>query len=241
MSGLVVRQDDKIEEARPPSSLLELIAAAVADPRCDVEKMERLLAMQERVEADRRKQVFFAALSLAQAEIPQIEKHGRVIVKGVLRSKYAKLEDIDAVIRPICAKYGFAFSDDTEAIDAKTIKVICRLSHSEGHFDIKSLPVPIDFSDYRTGSQSVVASVTLAKRNLRKMHLNITDRDEDTDGEALVFLTPDQARELEALGQEVKANWPEFLKWMNVAKTTEIAVRDLQKAITGLEAKRRSK
>src|SRR3990172_6987482 len=47
-----------------PSDLLSVIARVVADPHTDIEKMERLLAMHERITAEQRKQAFATALSL---------------------------------------------------------------------------------------------------------------------------------------------------------------------------------
>src|SRR5712691_4864702 len=95
-----------------PSDLLSVIANAVADPRMDVEKMQRLLDMHMQITTENRKVAFAAAMSRLQAKLPQINKEGRIIVKGVERSRYARIEDIDLAIKPLMAEEGFSFSFD---------------------------------------------------------------------------------------------------------------------------------
>jgi hypothetical protein len=224
-----------------PSDLLSVIAQAAIDPRCDVEKMERLMAMQRQVEEDRRKIVFMSALSRLQAEIPQIDKLGRVVVKGNLRSTFAKIEDIDSVVRPLCAKYGFAFSDDVKAIDGKTLEITCKLSHEDGHSETKSVPLPIDFNEYRTGSQSVMATITLAKRHLRKMHLNIVEKDADTDGNENEPITDEQARDIRTMLTDTKSDEAKFLALIaGVDKIESIPARDYKRVMNALETKARA-
>jgi len=229
-------------EVRPAGSLVSVIAQAIKDPAMDVEKLERLYALYERDRAEQKKQIFMSALSRLQAEIPQIDKHGRVIVKGTLRSTFAKLEDIDTVIRPLTAKYGFAFSDDVKPLDAKSIEVICKLSHEDGHFETKSVPVPIDFNEYRTGTQSVMATITLAKRHLRCMHLNIVTKEADTDGNPNEPITDDQAKDIRVLLHDTKSDERKFLELIaGVERIEDIPARDLKRVLNALEVKARQK
>src|SRR5437773_1043260 len=94
--------DDAVEQgellAIAPESLLSVIAKAVTNPLVDVEKMERLFALYERNQKEQQRIAYQAAMARLQAQLPQIEKHGRIEVKGVLRSKFATIEDIDAAI-----------------------------------------------------------------------------------------------------------------------------------------------
>ena len=239
MSEEIVRQETV---AIAPASLLQVIAAAVADPRCDVEKMRALFELQKDIQAEEHRIVFTSAMARLHAALPQITKYG----KGK-NNKFAKLEDIDVIIRPILKEFGFSFSFDEQSHDDKTVTFVAKLTHEDGHFETKRLTVPMDSAAknrdgnaIRPAIQDAGSTVSYARRYLIKMHLNLIEADEDTDGEPVVFLTEDQAKDLEALGSEVKANWREFLKWMGVAKTTEIPVRDLRKAIEGLETKRRT-
>lgn len=220
------------------TSLLAVIANATTDPRVDVEKMERLLAMHRAIMTEQRQTAFAAALSRLQAKLPQINKQGRIFVKGTERSRYARIEDIDVAIRPLLADEGFAFSFDSDSSDAKIFKLSCKLSHKDGHSETKFLTLPIDASDYRSNVQSIGSTVSYGKRQLIKMHLNLIEVSEDDDGRGGDKpITEEQVRDILALITEVKADKALFLKYMDVEKVESILSRDHKRAVAALQRK----
>jgi hypothetical protein len=243
MSKEIVTQQASMVPPEPgDENLLSVIARAVADPRMDVEKMSKLLDMHERIMADQRKISFMAAMSRLQEKLPQIEKYG----KGK-NNKYAKLEDIDVVIRPMLAAEGFSLSFDEETHSASLVTFIARISHRDGHSEVKRLTVPVDAAasnrdgkSIRPAIQDAGSTVSYARRYLIKMLLNIIEKDEDTDGEPLEPITADQAKDLEAMIDEVKADKKRFLTFMGVDDCTLILRRDHEKAVNALEVKRRA-
>lgn len=240
--------DDKLAVQEPSAiqqvpQLLDVISRAVADERMDVEKMSRLLDLQERLLADARKTAFMAAMSRLQAKLPQMDKHGQA-----KNSKYAKLEDIDRVIRPLLADEGFSFSFDEEAHTEKTATFIAHLSHSDGHRESKRLTVPIDAAArnregnaIRPAIQDYGSTVSYARRYLIKMHLNLIERDEDTGGENRRPISEEQAKDIHAALDEVKADKKRFLEYMEVERVEDILLRDLKKALNAIDVKRRAK
>lgn len=224
-----------------PSDLLSAIATAVADPRMDVDKMAKLLDMHERITKDQQRVAFAAALSRLQARLPQIRKDGRIVVKGVERSRYAKLEDIDLVIRPLLDEEGFAFSFDSKSTDAKMFDLSCTLSHREGHSVTKSLLLPMDRSDFRSDVQSIGSTVSYGKRQLIKMHLNLIERDEDDDGHGGSGpISDDQVKDIETLLSDTKADRAKFLELIaGVGKIADIPARDYKRVINALNTKKR--
>jgi hypothetical protein len=230
----------KYEKELPAESLLDVIARAVSDPRVDVEKMERILVMKERMDADQRKQAFKAAMARLQAKLPQVQKDGRIVVKGQERSRYARIEDIDLAVKPLLAEEGFAFSFNTESKDPNNLLISAELSHRDGYSEMKSLLLPIDKSDFRSNVQSIGSTVSYGKRQLIKMHLNLVERGEDDDGQGgSKLISEDQAKDLEAMITEVGADKARFLAYMDAGSVESILARDLPKAIAALEAKRR--
>lgn len=222
-----------------PRSTLELLASAVRDPQVDPAKMRELFAIQKEIVAEERRVTFVAALTRVQALLPQFGKTAKVEVKGTVRSRYAPIEDIDTVVRPILAAEGLGVSYDVRPMDAKNILVVLIMSHRDGHVEESTLPLPIDFNEYRTGSQSTAASVTLGKRHLLKNKLNIVEKGADTDGNSFEKISPEQAADVNAKIEEVKANRPGFLKFMGVPRVEDILVRDIKKAFDALEVKRK--
>ena len=243
MSETKVAVLDKPGELAPVSepNLLSVIAAAVADPRIDVEKMERLLAMHEKITTEQRRIDFFAALARIQAAIPQIDQKGMIHDKqGVIRSRYAKIEHIDAILKPLLSEEGFAMSFDSAAAPNGGYLLSCMLSHKGGHSEVKSLVLPLDKSDFRSNVQSVGSTISYGKRTLKKMHLDIIEVHEDDDGQGgAKKISEDQARDFEAAVQETKGNPALFLKHMEAESFSDILVRDIPKALAALDKKRR--
>lgn len=220
--------------------LLTVIAAAVADPRIDVEKMERLLAMHEKITTEQRRIDYFAALARIQSVIPQINQEGMIYDKhGKLRSRYAKIEHIDAILRPLLAEEGFAMSFDSAAAPNGGYLLSCTLSHQGGHSETKSLILPLDKSDFRSNVQSVGSTISYGKRTLKKMHLDIVEVHEDDDGQGgSKKISEDQARDIEAALEETRGDPALFLKFMGVESFSDILECDMPKATAALEKKR---
>lgn len=223
-----------------PTDLISIIAQVATDPRMDVEKMERLLAMQERVIADERKIAFAAALAELQAECPQIEKDGRVVVKGVERSRYAKYETIDEYVRPLLAKYGFSISFDEAGSEGDIRRFSATLTHRKGHAETKFKTMPFDRSEYRSAAQSEGSTTSYARRSLLKMHLNLVERDEDTDGRNLEPISEDQVKDIDTTIADLGMNKARFLLYMGVGAVADIVVRDLNKVAVAFQVQRES-
>jgi hypothetical protein len=235
MSSELVKREDS------PASVLEIIQQAVATKQ-DVETLRGLFELQRDFMRMQAEQSFHAAMARLQAKLPQINKYGQG-----KNSKFAKLEDIDTIIRPLLAEEGFSFSFDEESHTEKTLTFIAKISHSQGHSEVKRLTVPIDAAAknrdgnaVRPAIQDAGSTVSYARRYLIKMHLNIIETNEDTDGNPTKTITPDQALDIEAMLAEVKGDRAGFLKYMGVDSIDQILERDHKKAIESLNAKRRS-
>lgn len=231
-----------IKHESTPVNVLEIIQQAVATKQ-DVETLRGLFELQKDFMKMQAEQAFHAAMARLQAKIPQINKLGQG-----KNNKFAKLEDIDTIIRPLLAEEGFSFSFDEENHTDKTITFIAKISHQQGHSEVKRLTVPVDAAAknregnaVRPAIQDAGSTVSYARRYLIKMHLNIIECLEDTDGEPAKPITQDQALDIEAAITELAADRDGFLKYMGVASIGEILARDHGKAMAALNAKRRSK
>jgi hypothetical protein len=196
------------------ASVLDVIARAASDPSVNVEKLERLLAIQERLLADQRKTAYFAALARLQAALPQITKAGTILDRdGKARNRYAKIEDIDVAIRPLCAAEGFSFSFDSKANPAGA-EYSCAMAHRDGHVETKTLTLPLDQGAGRNAVQSAGSSISYAKRYLLGMHLHLVTRDEDDDGNGREPITPEQAEELRVALADAGGSEARFLMFL---------------------------
>jgi hypothetical protein len=226
----------KVDSKTPveqPTTILQVIAQAVTDPRLDIEKMERLLAMQQKIMAEDKRTEYFAAMARLVPLLPEIGKHGQSH-----HGAYARLEDIDRAIRPVYAEEGFALAFDTEEAD-QAVLITGRLSHKAGHFEEKSIRLPVDKSGSKNGAQAVISTVSYGKRALTKMFFNLIEAGLDDDGNGgSEPISKDQAQDFRAAIDEVQGNLKGFLKAMKVDSIEHILVRDVKKAENLIESKR---
>lgn len=158
------------------ATLLAVIARAASDPACDIDKMERLMQMHERAEAKRAEAAFATDLAAMQTELPSIAERG----DAAGRYRFALWEDINAAIKPILSRWGFALSFRTDHSDG--IAVTGVLSHRSGHSERTTIKLPADKSGNKNDVQAVASSVSYGKRYTAGLLLNLTSHGEDDDG-----------------------------------------------------------
>ncbi len=146
-----------------------------------VEIMERLLAIRDKLKAEKAKELFYTDMSKLQEKIPIIKKETKVMDKyGKLRYRYAKLESIIEQTQKIIANYGFSYFFETQQ-NENSVTVICHVRHIAGHEECTFVTVPLQVSEYINDVQSVGAAITYAKRYSFCNIFGITTADEDTD------------------------------------------------------------
>lgn len=162
------------------SSLLEVIAKAARDPAVDMDKMERLLAMQERVQTRGAEIAFSQALSAMQPLLPTIKKNGQIAHGGKIISDFAEWSDINRAISPVLSAHGFSLSFKPSNDGKPSVTAILR--HEGGHKDDCTLELPLDTSGAKNAVQAVGSSLTYGKRYAAVLLLNLTVEGEDDDG-----------------------------------------------------------
>lgn len=185
MSELQVKKDNEVGAPAQAGALINMIQQVCVNPEVDVTKLERILDMQERVMDKQAEQAFQQGLAAMQAELPIIEKNGEISVNNVVRSRFAKFEDINKAVLPIMQKHGFAITFETNTA-SNAIHVIGVLRHKDGHKESTMLPIPLDTSGSKNAVQSVGSSVSYGKRYVMSALLNITTTDDDDDGVSAV-------------------------------------------------------
>src|SRR3990167_1376134 len=106
-----------IEKSLNPQALImQAIEKGVS-----IEILNGLFDLQKRVNDEKAAQAYREAMSGFQAECPIIAKKREVRNKpekgGGLRYKYAPIEDIGIIIKPLLQKYGLSYNSKTSIID----------------------------------------------------------------------------------------------------------------------------
>lgn len=231
---------------RPESestAIIQVIERAALNPDIDVEKMERLLAMQERIMTQRAKMAFNEAMRLAQAEMPKIKRNKE---NKETHSKYADLEAVTDAAVPIYTGRGFSVSYGTADCPIPGhYRVTALCAHTEGYERNYQADVPIDNTgpkgtQNKTMTHGFGSTMSYGRRYLICLIFNITLTNEDKDGnQDGQTLTESQVTDLMALAEEVKADRQKFLAYMKVEKLADIPAKEYSKAVQALEAKRR--
>jgi hypothetical protein len=163
--------------------IFSIVARAAADPNVDIDKLERLLEMQERVHARNARTAYYAALAEMQPNLPVIDEKGGILDKNKnVQSTYALWEDVNEAIRPILSEYGFSLTFKVRRAEGEIITTGI-LSHREGHSETTELALPTDNSGSKNSVQAVGSSTSYGKRYTAYALLNLTTRGEDDDGD----------------------------------------------------------
>lgn len=176
MNDIVARQDNLPQPSGEGSTILAVISRAASDPNTDVDKMERLMAMYERIESKRAVAAYQADLAEMQDSLPSIGERG----SAAGRYTYALWEDINAAIKPVLKRFGFALSFRTDC-QKDGISVTGVLTHREGHREETTISLPADGSGNKNAVQAVASSVSYGKRYAAGALLNLTSHGEDDD------------------------------------------------------------
>lgn len=166
-----------------PTSLMAVIDRASRDPATDVDKLERLMDLYERITAKQAEQAFHEAMNGAQAELGPIAAEA---ANPQTKSKYASYSALDRVVRPIYAKHGFSLSFDTGEAPLEHVRVLCHVAHRTGHSRTYHVDMPADGKgakggDVMTKTHAAGAALSYGQRYLLKLIFNLAVYD-DKDG-----------------------------------------------------------
>lgn len=240
------RQQTALAETSDSATLLSIISRAASDPAMDVQRLEKLLEMYERITARSAEQAYHAAMSSAQAEMRAIATDAN---NPQTKSRYASFVALDRALRPIYTNHGFSLSFDTaDGAPADHVRLVCKVSHRDGHAERPRIDMPADGKgakggDVMTKTHATGAAMTYGQRYLLKMIFNIAVG-EDLDGNAPTsmggLLSEAQVDALNLLADDVGADKRRFCQFMKVESFAEIPATQYRRAINALNDKRRA-
>lgn len=254
---LLPAQNPVQAQAPDVQSIISAIERAATNPRINLDKMDRLMAMQERILGQFREAQFNAAMAAAQAEMGRIPTNK---FNEHTKSHYADYAAIDRLTRPIYTKHGFGLSfDEGETSKAECVRVLCLVTHIGGHSRMYHRDMPADGKgakggDVMTKTHAVGSAFSYGQRYLVKgiwnLAIGVDPAEADDDGNAAGGVVPedDAARvkagyvsrqeiaDLRTLMAQLKTDEPAFLNWMHVKQLADIPKIQLKTAIAALRS-----
>lgn len=230
-----------LDEKDRENAIINVIARAAADPNVDIDKMERLLEMQERVIARTAEAAFNVAMNAAQSEMRPIAANAS---NPQTKSRYATYDKLDRVLRPIYTSHGFSLSfDEGDSPKPEHVRVLCYVSHVGGHTRTYHRDMPADGKgakggDVMTKTHAAGAAGSYGARYLLKGIFNIAVGEDDDDGNGHVEpINAEQFETLNGLADAVGANKPNFCKFLKVNSLKELPAGKYDIAFARLKEK----
>jgi hypothetical protein len=223
---------------REPSAMIELAVSKGAD----LDKLEKLLTLQERWESGEARKAYHKAMADFKANPPKIDKDKTVSFKtnaGQTTYNHATLANVTEKISSELSKYGLSASWETQ--QNGQIVVTCKITHEKGHSEQTSLSAPADVSGSKNPIQAIGSTVTYLERYTLLALTGLATYDQDDDAVAAVeYIDNGQVSIIRdmliELGMETKE--AAFLKFMGVDSLERMPKAKFNQAIAALEAKK---
>lgn len=185
-----IEKNELVSIESNPVQVLSIISGLVKRENFDIDALEKLIKLLNDAEDRQAKRAFNLALSEMMGKIPVIAKTGKNTFNG---TKFAKLEDVVEITRPILNEHGFSvtYKQTQEMIpNAKTepnsifcmMTVICFLKHRDGHEESNEIQLPIATIKGQTPIQAMGMGSTYGRRYTLMQALNIATSGDDNDG-----------------------------------------------------------
>ena len=231
--------------ATEDAALLDVIRRAAADPNVDMEKMERLMAMHERLESRRAATAYNVAMMEAQSAMTPIREDAK---NDQTKSKYASYLALDTAVRPVYTKHGFSISFDSgDGAPENYVRVLAHVSHRDGHTRTYRADMPADGKgakggDVMTKTHATGSAFTYGRRYLLALVFNLAIGElMDDDGNAAgagAKIDAAQKQQIIDLLKETKADTAAFLAYMKVASLDEMPLEKFGRAVAALNKKK---
>ncbi len=224
--------------------LTSTILAAAMDPSVDVAKMTALVDLKIKMdmhELELRKYdakvEFAAAKSALQAVAPRVDQNGIVVnhKTGAVQSRYAMLEDIDLILRPLFEEHGFSIVVTNASTVGDLMRFAGTVEHRLGHSEQIGIDLPRDSQGSKNGTQGAISTLSYARRALMKAWANVIEKGTDKNGETPAGpISAQQVMTINDLiiraGKKEKA----FLIWLGYPSLEAILTKDYDKAVNAL-------
>lgn len=208
----------------------------------DLDKLEKLLTLQERWEANEARKAYNAAMAAFKANPPKIEKDRTVSFKttaGTTTYNHATLANVTEKISSELSKYGLSASWTTKQNGA--VSVTCRITHIKGHSEETTLTAPADVSGSKNAIQAIGSTITYLERYTLLALTGLATSDMDDDGQAagpaVEYISDDDCHKVMDLIAAKNVDIAKFCKAFGIEDVNKLPKTRLNQAMLALQAK----
>lgn len=223
------------------NSPAEMIRMAV-EGNADLDKLEKLLTIQERWEAGEARKAYHKAMADFKANPPKIDKDKKVgytTQKGNVGYAHASLANVTDKISTELSKHGLSASWATK--QNGQVMVTCKITHVKGHSEETTLSAPADVSGAKNAIQAIGSTITYLERYTLLALAGLATHDMDDDGIAAATecINEKQANQILDLIATKAVDMPKFLEYMKIESIEQMPLKKFNQAIVALQNKKK--
>lgn len=200
------------QQAATPALLLQMAVQQGAD----LDKLERLMALQERWEATEARKAYDTAFAAFKSEAVKIVKNKQVSAGPLSGKSYAELFSVVNAVTPALSAHGLSSSWKISRDEKDWLEVTCTIKHSAGHMESVSMGGPPDVGGAKNPIQARASTVSYLQRYTLKAITGLSEQDDDTDG---THKDEVPAELLQEARDAAMGGWKALSAW--IAKRTE--------------------
>lgn len=225
------------------NSPAEMIRLAV-NQNTDLDKLAKLLDIQERWEANEARKAYHQAMAEFKAMPLKIEKDKKVGYEskagGKVGYSHASLANVVEKITKELSKHGLSASWRTQ--QNGKISVTCRITHVLGHSEETTLAADADTSGSKNSIQAIGSTITYLERYTLLAALGLATYDQDDDGKAASDepIDEQQLSNIVDMIAHLQVDQAKFLAYLGVESLEEIMKSQFTKALNALKAKEKA-
>ena len=223
----------------PPPNYLSVVERLAANKDVDVDKLQKIIDMQNNQLDREAEQAFNADMVLAQAEIKTVAKNQ---TNAQTHSEYADLEAIIKSAKPIYTKYGFALSFYEGDSKGDLIRIMVDVMHREGHTKVRHSDFAVDDvgiagKKNKTAIHGKGSTFAYGRRYLTCMIFNIPTGDDDDGCEPEPTITEEQAAEMAEKADAAKVDEKAFCKYFGIKEFFDLPANKYKAAMNMIAKK----
>jgi len=162
-----VVERDSAPVARQSATPADLVRYAM-DTNADLDRLEKLMAMQQKWEEHEARKAFVAAMAEFKRSPPTIVKDNHVEFKtnsGTTSYWHATIGNVVEKIVAGLSEHGFSHRWIPERIEGGIIRITCVITHKLGHSESTVLEAPLDQSGGKNNIQAMISTKTYLERH----------------------------------------------------------------------------
>jgi len=220
-----------IKDVQTPAALL----AIAVQQGADLDKMEKLMELQERWEANQAKKSYIIAMTQFKAKPPEILKQTKVSY-GSTSYNHPSLDHVANEINKSLSEHDL-FASWTQSQSESGITVTCKITHKEGHSEETSLTAGADTSGAKNAIQALGSTITYLQRYTILALTGLAAKGMDNDGKNtdVEYVDEKQLSSLVDMINSKNVDKVKFLKHMNVESLDKILSSEFTRAMEVLK------